>query len=157
MEAMRWAGYYGRPAYCGYRTEDRLYVRYANGQEELYDYTRDPYELDNLANDPAYAAEKDALKRQTRQACSPTPPGFAWDEQPTRLRPPSQVTATWETPKSVVVTWRAPSGVERSSRRTASTSVARLVVAPRASGSRSASTRACGAGSPCPRTARTPA
>ncbi|MGA1091996.1 MAG: sulfatase [Candidatus Nanopelagicales bacterium] len=111
MEAMRWAGYYGRPAYCGYRTEDRLYVRYANGQEELYDYTRDPYELDNLANDPAYAAEKDALKRQTRQACSPTPPGFAWDEQPTRLRPPSQVTATWETPKSVVVTWRAPSGV----------------------------------------------
>ncbi len=111
MEAMRWAGYYGRPAYCGYRTKDRLYVRYSTGFEELYDYTADPYELNNLAGDPAYAAEQDALKRQTRQACSPAPPGFTWDDQSARLRAPSEVRATWESPRSISVTWRAPSGV----------------------------------------------
>ena len=111
MEAMRWAGYYGRPAYCGYRTEDRLYVRYSTGEEELYDYTADPYELDNLADDPSYADDKDALKRATRQACSPTPPGFAWDGQPARLRAPSQVNASWESQQSILVTWRAPSAV----------------------------------------------
>lgn len=111
MEAMRWAGYYGRPAYCGYRTKDRLYVRYATGFEELYDYTQDPYELNNVADDPAYAVDKDALRRETRQACSPTPPGFAWDAQPSRLRPPSEVHAFWDSPRSVSVTWRAPAGV----------------------------------------------
>ena len=86
MEAMRWVGARGRPAYCGFRTEDRLYVRYSTGEEELYDYTRDPYELDNVVDDPAYAADREALKRQTRQACSPTPPGFAWDSREARLR-----------------------------------------------------------------------
>lgn len=111
MEAMRWAGYFGRPAYCGFRTADRLYVRYTTGEEELYDYAGDPHELVNLAGDPAYAAEKDALKRSTREACSPTPPGFAWDAQPARLRPPSEVRATWESARTVMVTWRAPAAV----------------------------------------------
>lgn len=111
MEAMRWAGYFARPAYCGFRTEDRLYVRYTTGEEELYDYAGDPHELVNLAGDPAYAAEKDALKRSTREACSPTPPGFAWDGQPARLRPPSEVRATWESARTVMVTWRAPAAV----------------------------------------------
>jgi arylsulfatase A-like enzyme len=111
MEAMRWAGYYRRPAYCGYRTEDRLYVRYSTGEEELYDYARDPLELDNLSDDPAYAADKDALKRVTRQACSPTPPGFAWDGRRARLKAPTLVNADWDTPSSIVVTWRAPSDV----------------------------------------------
>ena len=111
MEAMRWAGSRGRPAYCGFRTANRLYVRYTTGEEELYDYTRDPYELDNLADDPAYAAEKEALKRQTREACSPTPPGFAWDSREARLRAPTNVQATWESPDSAIITWRAPSSV----------------------------------------------
>jgi len=111
MEAMRWAGYYGRPAYCGYRTEDRLYVRYTTGEEELYDYTVDPLELNNVADDPAYAQDKDELKRATRRACSPTPPGFAWDSQPQRLKAPTQVSAAWDSPESIVVTWRAPSSV----------------------------------------------
>jgi arylsulfatase A-like enzyme len=111
MEAMRWVGLRGRPAYCGYRTEDRLYVRYSTGEEELYDYSRDPYELDNVVDDPAYAADRDALKRQTRQACSPTPPGFAWDQRESRLRPPTNIQASWEGADRAVVTWRAPANV----------------------------------------------
>ena len=111
MEAMRWVGKRGRPAYCGYRTDDRLYVRYSTGEEELYDYSRDPYELENVAADPAYAVEKQALKRQTRKACSPTPPGFAWDKREVPLRAPTNVQATWETTESAVITWRAPAWV----------------------------------------------
>ena len=111
MEATRWAGRMRRPAYCGYRTADRLFVRYSTGEEELYDYTRDPHELVNVVDDSTYAAEKDALKRQTRQACSPTPPGFAWDTRGSRLRPPTNVQGVWENPTTLLVTWRAPSAV----------------------------------------------
>jgi N-acetylglucosamine-6-sulfatase len=111
MEAMRWAGKRGRPAYCGFRTDDRLYVRYSTGEEELYDYSRDPYELDNVVDDPAYAADKQTLKTQTRQACSPMPPGFAWDEREARLRPPTNVQATWDGANAALVTWRAPADV----------------------------------------------
>ena len=39
------------------RTERWRYIRYSNGQEELYDHKKDQYEWTNLANDPAYAAE----------------------------------------------------------------------------------------------------
>jgi arylsulfatase A-like enzyme len=111
MEAMRWAGKRGRPAYCGFRTDDRLYVRYSTGEEELYDYSRDPHELVNVVDDPAYAADKQTLKSKTRQACSPMPPGFAWDERDARLRPPTYVQATWDGADAALVTWRAPADV----------------------------------------------
>lgn len=111
MEAMRWAGKRGRPAYCGFRTDDRLYVRYSTGEEELYDYSRDPHELVNVVDDPAYAADKQTLKSKTRQACSPMPPGFAWDERDARLRPPTNVQATWDGADAALVTWRAPADV----------------------------------------------
>ncbi len=35
----------GRPAYRAIRTENYLYVRYANGEKELYNLDRDPYQL----------------------------------------------------------------------------------------------------------------
>ncbi|SFS29709.1 Arylsulfatase A [Porphyromonadaceae bacterium NLAE-zl-C104] len=35
--------------------------------EELYDWQNDPYELNNLANDPAYAGIKDGLKNQLHE------------------------------------------------------------------------------------------
>jgi arylsulfatase A-like enzyme len=34
------------------------YIKYANGNEELYDHKKDPYESHNLANIPKYSAEK---------------------------------------------------------------------------------------------------
>lgn len=43
------------------RTSDRKYVRYPNGEEELYDEITDPYELQNLAGDSHWGAEKARL------------------------------------------------------------------------------------------------
>lgn len=37
------------------RSEDWRYIRYANGDEELYDHRNDPHEFHNLANDPKHA------------------------------------------------------------------------------------------------------
>jgi arylsulfatase A-like enzyme len=47
--------------YSAVRTADRKYVRYPDGEEELYDEAADPYELRNRANDPAWADEKQRL------------------------------------------------------------------------------------------------
>ncbi|MFT7641830.1 MAG: arylsulfatase A-like enzyme [Pirellulaceae bacterium] len=38
------------------RTEDWRYIQYANGDRELYDHRKDPYEWTNLAADSAHAA-----------------------------------------------------------------------------------------------------
>ena len=45
------------------RTEGFRYIRYENGDEELYDETADPYEWKNLAADPHHAARKADLAR----------------------------------------------------------------------------------------------
>jgi arylsulfatase A-like enzyme len=72
-----------RPAYCGWRTEQYLYVRYSNGSgEELYDYAVDPHELDNRAADPSYTDTLGQLRAIAQPACSPGPPGFLWDAEP---------------------------------------------------------------------------
>lgn len=51
----------GRPAYQAVRTENHLYVRYANGEKELYNLERDPYELRNY-----YPDAREALKDRLR-------------------------------------------------------------------------------------------
>lgn len=68
----------GRPAYCGWRTARYLYVRYADRDEELYDYAVDPAEEVNRADDPRYVRTLRALRRNAQEGCSPTPPGFSW-------------------------------------------------------------------------------
>ena len=45
------------------RTEGFRYIRYADGGEELYDETRDPYEWTNLAGDPTRKALKEQMAR----------------------------------------------------------------------------------------------
>jgi arylsulfatase A-like enzyme len=45
------------------RTEQWRYIRYVNGDEELYDMRADPHELTNLAGDPRRAATKSDLAR----------------------------------------------------------------------------------------------
>jgi N-acetylglucosamine-6-sulfatase len=47
--------------YTAVRTADRKYVRYPDGEEELYDEAADPYELQNQANNPTWADEKQRL------------------------------------------------------------------------------------------------
>lgn len=65
------------PAYCGVRTTSAKYVRYSDGQEELYDLIADPFEMQNVAASPEYAAEKASLLQRTRELCVPTPPKYA--------------------------------------------------------------------------------
>jgi arylsulfatase A-like enzyme len=73
-----YSGRYARPAYCGWRTANWMYVRYTTGEEELYSYRNDPDELHNLAADPAYAAQLTSLKAKAKDACKPMPPTFHW-------------------------------------------------------------------------------
>jgi N-acetylglucosamine-6-sulfatase len=72
-------------AYCGVRTHQYptvpgrwMYVRYATGEEELYDLDADPWQLSSLDKNPAYEAQRLALHDLTQQICSPTPPGYSW-------------------------------------------------------------------------------
>ena len=67
------------PGYCGVRTKKYMFVQYADGQRELYDYEVDPYELKNKANARAYRNTADRMLRRTQNLCTPTPPGFNWN------------------------------------------------------------------------------
>jgi arylsulfatase A-like enzyme len=49
------------------RSEGWRYIRYANGDEELYDEKNDPYEWRNLAGDARFAAVKSDLARHLPQ------------------------------------------------------------------------------------------
>jgi N-acetylglucosamine-6-sulfatase len=77
LTASEWPAHVGpRPPYCGWRTATELYVRYGSGEEEYYDYTTDPYELQNRATDPAVAGRVDALRSLSRQSCVPPPKDY---------------------------------------------------------------------------------
>jgi arylsulfatase A-like enzyme len=59
-----------RPAVTTYRYRNHAvrgegwrYIRYANGDEELYDESADPHEWTNLAHDPAHSAKKAELAK----------------------------------------------------------------------------------------------
>lgn len=64
------------PTYCGVRTETQKLVRYATGEDELYDLVDDPGELDNVASDPSRADDVARLERRLDELCSPPPPGM---------------------------------------------------------------------------------
>jgi len=66
------------PGYCGVRTGRYLFVHYASGYEELYDYARDPYETRNRAGSDGYAERLATLREATETLCLPVPPGFSW-------------------------------------------------------------------------------
>ncbi len=64
------------PTYCGVRGERYKYVLYQTREEELYDLTLDPFELQNQASNPALAAVKGRLRDRLATLCSPRPPGY---------------------------------------------------------------------------------
>jgi len=64
------------PTYCGIRSTRYLYVRYGTGEQELYDQRRDPYDLTNVAADPAYAGPLAQSRSDMLRACRPPPPGY---------------------------------------------------------------------------------
>lgn len=76
LEAMR--GYNDRPAYCGWRTRNRMFVQWATGEQELFDYRLDPGETRNLAGQPGWSDERKRMRAKAKAACSPEPPGFDW-------------------------------------------------------------------------------
>ena len=49
--------------YC-VRSATHRYLRYCNGEEELYDHVADPYEWHNKADDPAYTDIKDTMRQE---------------------------------------------------------------------------------------------
>jgi arylsulfatase A-like enzyme len=53
------------------RSEGWRYIRYANGDEELYDESADPYEHVNLANKPEHAARKAELAKSMPATSAP--------------------------------------------------------------------------------------
>ena len=53
------------------RTEQWRYIRYADGGEELYDETTDPYEWTNLAGKPEYSSLKTGLARHFPKVNTP--------------------------------------------------------------------------------------
>ena len=69
--------------YRGVRTSNWKFVVWnKTGEEELYDLKNDPYEINNIAADPAYAAVKAGLAAKLEQlnkcagaACSAVPAG----------------------------------------------------------------------------------
>jgi arylsulfatase A-like enzyme len=66
------------PAFCSVRTRRQVFVRYATGEEEFYDYRHDPWELRNAASDRDAARKVTKLRAIAKSACAPAPPGFSW-------------------------------------------------------------------------------
>jgi arylsulfatase A-like enzyme len=56
-----------RPEFVGLRTSRYKYVEWLDGEREFYDLARDPYELDNRANDPAVAGVVSQLAQRLGQ------------------------------------------------------------------------------------------
>jgi len=76
LEAMD--GYNNRPAYCGWRTKNRMFVRWDGGERELFDYRLDPAERRNLAEKPRWAKVRRSMREKAFAACSPRLPHFSW-------------------------------------------------------------------------------
>ena len=64
------------PTYCGVHSDRFTYVVYATGEKELYDHVLDPYELNNMAADPAYATTVKEMHARLVRLCDPVPPGM---------------------------------------------------------------------------------
>ena len=88
------------PSYCAVRSHEHLYVRYATGEEELYDQAVDPFQLQSVHDDPAYADVKRGLVDELMQLCSPPPPGYSFGgSAPAELTTPQDVavaTGLWD-------------------------------------------------------------
>ena len=76
LEAMD--GYNYRPAYCGWRTKNRMFVQWNTGEKELFDYRLDPAESTNLAHRKSWRPVRKAMRTKAFEACRPVPPHFHW-------------------------------------------------------------------------------
>jgi uncharacterized sulfatase len=73
------------------RTGDYALTYYINHDGELYDLAKDPYEMRNVFNDPAYSHIRDRLVSRLFDWCLEkedvyTPVGYDWGGRPSKLR-----------------------------------------------------------------------
>jgi N-acetylglucosamine-6-sulfatase len=66
------------PTFCEVHSAAWAYTQYSTGEEELYDLAADPFELTNVAQDPADAATLAAERARLHELCRPPPPGFVF-------------------------------------------------------------------------------
>jgi N-acetylglucosamine-6-sulfatase len=63
------------PAYCAVRGQRFVYVNYlGTGEEELYDLSRDPYQMKSVHAAATYAAVLTQARLRRQQLCEPSPP-----------------------------------------------------------------------------------
>ena len=55
------------PTLACVRSEQFKWIEYDSGETSLFDLVNDPFELNNLTNDPAFAATKGTLQTRLRQ------------------------------------------------------------------------------------------
>jgi len=67
------------PTYCAVRSVGWTYVRYTDGEEELYDLRADPYQLANIAHDRRAADTLRSMRARLEVLCDPRPPGYLDD------------------------------------------------------------------------------
>jgi hypothetical protein len=61
----------GEPGSCGISGDDWRYIHYANGDEELYEIRKDPYEWTNLAQNPEYASKLAEMRKHVPEKFAP--------------------------------------------------------------------------------------
>ncbi len=64
------------PSYCEVRSLHAAYVLYADGETELYDLVRDPFEMNNIADRASQHRRVEAMSQRLHELCRPAPPGF---------------------------------------------------------------------------------
>jgi hypothetical protein len=72
----------GVPTYCGVHSERHVFVRYATGEEELYDLEREAAQLANLVRLDRYAELRRELLGRLRELCDPAPAGLGHVSRP---------------------------------------------------------------------------
>jgi arylsulfatase A-like enzyme len=74
-----WAGGDIPGGWRGIRTQGSMYARWGSGPWVLYDLKKDPYELDNLADNPACAAMRGDLERKLNEWMRKTGDSWSFD------------------------------------------------------------------------------
>ena len=64
------------PSYCAVRNATHTYVQYGTGEEEIYDMSADPSQLQNRARAPGLRKLLVTFRQRTRTLCSPAPPAM---------------------------------------------------------------------------------
>jgi N-acetylglucosamine-6-sulfatase len=93
------------PTYCAVRNEGFIYITYDTAEEELYDLASDPYELVNVASDPAYASTVASLRVRLQTLCDPPPPGFTFPYDALAPSQPTALSGTAPSSTEVDLTW----------------------------------------------------